>query len=160
MSTTYVSRIYIKADRDKVWAAIVDPEWNRRYGYECPGEFSALEPGGSYRAAPNEAMRSFGAPDVILEGEILEIDPPKRLVQTWHALFDPSIAAEPATRLTWELEENVPGVTILTVTHDLDDAPLTAAQVRGEIPNAGGGWAYILSDLKSLLETGEPMTAS
>jgi uncharacterized protein YndB with AHSA1/START domain len=159
-TTTYVNRVYIKADRDRVWAAITDPEFNRQYGYQCPGEFSALAPGGKYTATPNGAMREHGAPDVILDGEILEIDPPSKLVQTWRALFDPSSAAEPLTRLTWELVEEMPGLTILTVTHELDGAPVTAAQVRGELANAGGGWPFILSDLKSYLETGKSMTES
>ncbi|MDQ1644172.1 MAG: hypothetical protein QOJ50_356 [Cryptosporangiaceae bacterium] len=159
-TSTYVNRVYIKADRDRVWAAITDPEFNRQYGYQCPGEFSALEPGGRYAATPNDAMRGHGAPDVIIDGEIVEIDPPSKLVQTWRALFDPASAAEPLTRLTWELVEETPGLTILTVTHELDGAPATGAQVRGDRPDAGGGWPFILSDLKSYLETGKSMTES
>jgi uncharacterized protein YndB with AHSA1/START domain len=158
-TSTFLSRVYIQAGRERVWQAITDPEWNGRYGYACPGEFSALAPGGTYSSAPNEAMRAHGAPDKILEGEILEIDPPRKLVQTWRALFSPETASEPPTRLTWELEETVPGLTVLTVTHELDGAPATAANVRGEIENAGGGWAFILSDLKTFLETGKSMTA-
>ena len=96
----------------------------------------------------------MGSPEVIIEGEVLESDPPRRLVQTWRALFSPEIAAEGFTRLTWELTESQPGITVLTVTHDVTDAPLSAALVSGEVVEAGGGWSFILSDLKTLLETG------
>ena len=113
-TATYVNRIWIHADRERVWTAITDSEWNGRYGYGCPGEFTALAPGGAYSCAPNDEMRQHGAPDVILDGEIIEIDPPKKLVQTWRTLFDPQTLAEPVTRLTWELEEQVPGITVLT----------------------------------------------
>jgi uncharacterized protein YndB with AHSA1/START domain len=160
-TTTYVTRVFIKADREKVWTAITDPEWNGRYGYACPGTFEGgLKPGAAYSVTPNGPMSEHGAPDVIIDGEIIEVDPPRKLVQTWRALFSPEMAAEPPTRLTWELEETVPGMTTLTVTHELDGAPLAATQVRGEIPEAGGGWAFIISDLKSYLETGKSMTAA
>jgi uncharacterized protein YndB with AHSA1/START domain len=101
-------------------------------------------------------MTAHGAPEVIIEGEVIESDPPRKLVQTWHAMFAPDMAAEPVTRLTWDIEEGPGGITRLTVTHELDGAPKTAAQVGGAIPEAGGGWSFIISDLKTLLETGKP----
>jgi uncharacterized protein YndB with AHSA1/START domain len=156
-ATTQVHRVFIKATPERVWQAITDPEWNRRYGYMAPSEYE-LEVGGAYRVLPNDEMKQYGAPDVIIEGEILECDPPNRLVQTWHALFDPATAAEPATRLTFELRPEGDGkVTRLTVTHEVEGAPATAVQVAGDNPNAGGGWPYILSDLKTLLESGSPI---
>jgi uncharacterized protein YndB with AHSA1/START domain len=94
---------------------------------------------------------------VIIDGEVIEADPPRRLVQTWRALFDPETAAEGFRRLTWEIEDGGPGISRLTVTHDVEGAPKTAAQVGGQTPDAGGGWPYILSDLKTLLETGKTM---
>ncbi|MGH3621266.1 MAG: SRPBCC family protein [Sciscionella sp.] len=154
-TTVQVNRVYIKAKAQAVWDAIIKPEWNKRYGYESPGEYD-LRPGGAYRALASEVMREHGAPEVIIEGEVVEVDPPRKLVQTWRAVFDPEMAAEGFTRLTWELEEEG-GVTKLTVTHELDGAPKSAAQVGGEIPDAGGGWSYILSDLKTLLETGRTL---
>ena len=54
-TTTQVYRVWIRASREKIWQAIVDPEWNRRYGYAAPG-FYELQPGGSYRSTPNEGM--------------------------------------------------------------------------------------------------------
>ena len=145
--------MYIKATPEVVWEAITNPEWNQRYGYGPSGEYE-LRPGGAYRVLPSKAMQEHGAPDVIIEGEVLECDPPRRLVQTWRGLWDPEMAAEGFTRLTWEIGEGPSGVTTLTVTHKLEGAPKTAAQVSGRMPEAGGGWSWILSDLKTLLETG------
>lgn len=158
VTTIQVFRVFIKAGPQTVWDAITDPEWNARYGYQSRSEYE-LEAGGAYRALASPEMMQFGAPEVIIDGEILEVDPPNRLVQTWHASFDPATAAEPATRLTWELIEKGPGMTEVTVTHELEGAPVTAALVSGQNPEAGGGWSWILSDLKTLLETGASMNA-
>jgi uncharacterized protein YndB with AHSA1/START domain len=104
-------------------------------------------------------MKAHGGPDVVVDGEVIESDPPRKLVQTWRPLWDPAMVAEGAKRLTWEIEAGEGGVTTLTVTHELAGAPKTAEQVSGKIKEAGGGWAYILSDLKTLLETGKPLAA-
>ena len=152
-TATQVYRVFIKATPQAIWDAITQPAWQVKYGYRAATEYD-LRPGGDFRGLATEAMKEFGAPDVILDGEVIEVDPPRRLVQTWHALWDPEIAAEPAKRLTWEIEGGQGGVTTLTVTHELDGAPKTALTVAGADPNAGGGWAWILSDLKTLLETG------
>jgi uncharacterized protein YndB with AHSA1/START domain len=102
----------------------------------------------------------FTLPDVILDGEVLEIDPPHRLVQTWRRLMDPDTAKEGFTRLTFEILETSPGVSRLTVTHELEGAPKLAVLVAGEEPGMGGnGWAWMLSDLKTLLESGGPMVS-
>ncbi len=85
---------------------------------------------------------------------MLEVDPPHRLVQTWRMLFSPELTAEALTRLTWEIEEGADGVCTLTITHDLAGAPVHAAVVTGQDPQAGGGWPGVLDDLKLLLETG------
>jgi uncharacterized protein YndB with AHSA1/START domain len=154
--TTQVYRVYIKASPEAIWDAITSPEWTQKYGYGGRGEYE-LRPGGAYRGLTSEAMRSMGAPDVAVDGEILEADPPRRLVQTWRMLMDPELAAEGFTRLTYEIEEGQGGVTKLTVIHDLEGAPRLALLVGGamEAQGAGGGWSWVLSDLKTLLETGE-----
>jgi uncharacterized protein YndB with AHSA1/START domain len=86
-----------------------------------------------------------------VEGEVLEADPPRRLVTTWRALYDPETAAEPSSRVSWEIEPAGEAVTKLTVVHDrLEAAPKTAA-------NVAGGWSFVLSGLKTLLETGESL---
>jgi len=98
-------------------------------------------------------------PDVIIDGEVIEADPPRKLVQTWRMLMEADLAGERASRLTFEIAGGDNGVSTLTVTHDLTDAPMTAVLVSGakEAEGAGGGWSWVLSDLKTLLETGERM---
>jgi uncharacterized protein YndB with AHSA1/START domain len=154
--TTQTHRVWIKASSEAIWAALTEPDQLARYGYGSRIDFE-LRPGGVYRANSTEEMLAFGAPPVMVEGEVLEVEAPTRLVMTWHALWGPDVAGEPATRLTYELEPAVGGVTKLTVTHELDDAPVTAAIVGGVVADAGGGWGWILSDLKTLLETGTPL---
>ena len=84
------------------------------------------------------------------DNTILECDPPRRLVHTWRSLYDPVLAAEPESRVTWEIEAQPGGLAKLTLVHDrLDASPKTAASVRG--------WSYILSNLKTVMETGLPL---
>ena len=154
--TTQIYRVYIKATPQAIWDAITQPEWTERYGYGGRGEYE-LRPGGSYRGYTSEDMRAHGAPDLAVDGEILEADPPNKLVQTWRMLMDPDLAAEGFTRLTYEIAEREGGLSRLTVTHELEGAPRTAALMRGELEDqgAGGGWSFVLSGLKTVLETGD-----
>ncbi|CAN5174070.1 SRPBCC domain-containing protein [soil metagenome] len=154
--TTQVYQVYVEATPEAIWDALTKSEWTDRYGYRGRVDYE-LRPGGAYRAYATADMLAFGAPEVVVEGEVLEADAPRKLVQTWHALFSPDIAAEPFTRLTVELEESADGVTKLSLAHELEGAPATATIVGGAIPNMGGGWGYVLSDLKTLLETGKPL---
>ncbi len=156
--TTQVYRVYIKATPEAIWDAITKPEWTERYGYGGRGEYE-LSPGGSYRGLSSKGMRALGAPDVAVDGEIIELDPPRRLVQTWRMVMDEAMAAEGFTRLTYEIEEGKAGVTRLTVIHDLERAPKLAVLLSGgmEDQGAGGGWSWVLSGLKSLLETGSAL---
>jgi uncharacterized protein YndB with AHSA1/START domain len=153
---TQVYRVFIKATPQAIWDAITRPEWAQKYGYACPVEYD-LRPGGKYRSLATEPMRAHGVPDVIIVGEVIEADPPRKLVQTWHPIWDEASAAENVTRLTWEITEQPSGICRLTVTHDVTGAPLTASMVAGEVTEAGGGWSWVLSDLKTLLETGKGM---
>ena len=89
-----------------------------------------------------------------IDGEVIESDPPRRLVQTWHPQWDPEIVAEGARQVTWEIVSRGDGSCTLTITHELANAPKTRAQVSGELKEAGGGWNFVLADLKTLLETG------
>jgi uncharacterized protein YndB with AHSA1/START domain len=153
--TTQVYRVYIKATPQAIWDAITKPEWTERYGYGARTEVD-LRPGGAFRGLSSAAMRSHGAPEVAVDGRVIEADPPRKLVQTWRMAMDPQMAAEGFTRLTYEIEEGKGGVTKLTVTHELEGAPSLAAMVAGKLEpmGAGGGWSWVLSDLKTLLETG------
>jgi uncharacterized protein YndB with AHSA1/START domain len=155
-TTTRVFQVYIKAPPERIWDAITQSEWTQRYGYGGEVEIE-LRPGGAFKAFASEAMKAHGGPDVVVDGEVLEADPPRRLVQTWHPVWDPETAAEPPTRLTYEIEPGPGDVTRLTVVHELADAPLVAAMVTGQVEGAGGGWAYVLSDIKTLLETGSAL---
>ena len=140
---TQVYAVFIRATPEQVWDAITKPEFTTKYFHGTKIE-STFEPGTPYL--------SMAGSDTVVDGEILESDPPKVLKHTWRALWDPEIAAEPHSRVTWEIEPQEGGVTKLTVTHDqLEAAPKTAASVAG-------GWEYILSGLKTLLETGEPLS--
>jgi uncharacterized protein YndB with AHSA1/START domain len=162
--TTQVYRVYIKATPQAIWDAITKPEWSEKYGYGGRSEYD-LRAGGAYRAFASEAMRKAAAemgnplPDVVIDGEVVEANPPRKLVQTWRMLMDETMAAEGFTRLTYEIEEGKGGVTKLTVIHELEGAPKLALLVSGgmEDQGAGGGWSWVLSDLKSLLETGTSM---
>lgn len=163
--TTQVYRIYIKATPERVWDAITKPEWTDRYGYGGLTDYD-FTPGAKFGTRPSESMvkaskeMGYQVPDVIIDGEVVEAEPPRRLVLTWRMLMDPDIAAEGFTRLSYELKEAAGG-TKLTVVHELENAPKLAAMVEGaaEDQGGGGGWAWILSDLKSLLETGKPLAS-
>jgi len=148
-----VFQVSIKATPQAIWDAITSPDWNGRYGYGARGEYD-LRPGGRYRVFPSKAMKDYGSPDVIIDGEVVESDPPRKLVQTWRPLWDAETVAEGAKQLTWEIAEGKDGVCTLTVTHELTDAPKTRKMVSGELKEAGGGWPMVLEDLKQLLETG------
>jgi len=155
-ATTQIYRVYIKAKPEVVWDAITKPEWTEKYGYGGQADYE-LRPGGHYRGVASDEMRAMGSPEVAVDGEVIEVDPPRRLVQTWRMTMDAELAAEGFTRVTYEIEGTKSGSTRLTVIHDLEGAPKLAALVSGELEDtgAGGGWSWVLSDLKSLLETGQ-----
>ena len=159
-ATTLVYRIVIKASPQAIWDAITKPEWTERYAYGGRVQY-ALKAGGRYRHKASAEMKAAGLPDEMIVGEVIESDPPRKLVQTWHPLFSPATAAEAHTRLTYEISEHEGGVCTVTLTHDVAGAPLVAGMVPGGTDPAkgGGGWPWVLSDLKSLLETGKPMAA-
>jgi uncharacterized protein YndB with AHSA1/START domain len=161
---TQVYRVYIKATPQAIWDAITKPEWVARYGYGGTAEYD-LRPGGKYRGFTSDEMKADAAtrgmtvPDVAVDGEIIEVDPPYKLVQTFRMLMDEGMIAEGFTRLTFEIEETKEAGTKLTVTHEFGGARNLAMLMSGawESGGAGGGWAWTLSDLKSLLETGSSL---
>lgn len=153
-----VNRVFIKATPEAIWEAITRPEWTRRYGYHSIADYD-LRPGGAYVGRATAEMQEMGMPEVVVDGEVIECDPPRRLVHTWRFLWSEEIAAEGPTTVTFDIHPMGGGVTRLTVTHELPDAPQTTAMVAGEVENAGGGWAYVLSDMKTLLETGAALEA-
>jgi uncharacterized protein YndB with AHSA1/START domain len=144
--TTQVYELHIRATPEAIWDAITKPEFTARYFYGSLVD-STFEPG---------APVLYHSPDrsaLWVEGVVEEADPPRRLSQSWRALYDEETSAEEPSRVTWEIEAGEGGVTKLRVVHDrLETAPKTAA-------NVAGGWSFILSGLKTLLETGEPLAA-
>jgi uncharacterized protein YndB with AHSA1/START domain len=107
----------------------------------------------------NAAAAGFPCPNVVVDGEVLESDPPHRLVTTWRMLMDPTCIAEGFTTIIHEITPVDDGACLLTLTHVMDARhPTIADLVSGNMDRRGGrrrgGHAWVLSDLKSLSETG------
>ena len=137
-----IFEIYIKTTPERLWRAITDPEMREKYTFGV-GVLSEWTPGSRYEGIP----RQLGFP--IVEGENLEVDPPRRLVQSFNALWSDDVKAEGTSRVTWEIEQ-IEDTCRLVVTHD---------QLReGANDELYGGWPMVLSGLKTLLETGEKLT--
>ena len=137
-----VFEIYIKTTPERLWEAITDPELRSRYTFGV-GTESDWTPGSAYKA---EHRRSGTA---ISEGENLEVDPPRRLVQSFNALWSDDVRAEGTSRVTWEIEPVGDSCRLLVIHDELPE------DANGELY---GGWPMILSGLKTLLETGENLT--
>ncbi len=154
---TQVYEIYIKATPQKIWDTITHPEWNVKYGYQGKMEYE-LRLGGAYKAYATPTMLKMGMPEIIIDGEILEANPPHKLVQTYRFLFNDAMKAEGFTKITWEIEAANNNFSRLSVMHELDNAPIMAEMVSSKFSEMGtGGWSWILSDLKSLIETGSTL---
>lgn len=136
-----IFEIYIKTTPERLWEAITDSDIRSKYQFGMKIN-SDWTPGGRFEMAPDGG-------DLLGEGENLEVDPPRKLVQTMRALWGEDVKAEGTSRITWEIEP-VGDSCHLTVTHD---------QLReGANEELFGGWPMILSGLKTWLETGEVLT--
>ena len=154
---TQVYEVYIKASAQAIWDAITSPEWTVKDGYKGAVDYE-LRPGGAYRAHATEDMKKFGLPEVVVDGVVESADPPNKLVHTYRFLFNDAHKSEGFTRVTWEIEKVAAGFCRLTVVHELEGAPLMAGMVASKFSAQGaGGWAWILSDMKTVLETGSTM---
>lgn len=133
-----VFETYIKTTPERLWEAITDPELRAKYSFGVRTD-SDWSNGSSYKSS---------VPGVIdiAEGENVEVDPPRRLVQSFHALWSDEVSSAGTSRVTWEIEP-VGSSCRLRVTHD--QLPEDA---NSELY---GGWPMILAGLKTLLETGE-----
>ena len=138
--SAFVYVTYIRATPERVWSALTDRDFIKRYwfGMTCESEW---RPG-----APWKLLFEDGR--IADEGEILEADPPKKLVIKWFNKFRPELAAEGPARCTLTLEL-LGEATKLTILHEMDVAQSLVIQAVSD------GWPKILSNLKSLLETGE-----
>ena len=137
-----VFEIYIKTTPERLWEAITDAELRAKYNFGVGVESDWTN--GSRYVAVTPAM-----PGPLCEGENLEVDPPRRLVQSFTALWSEDVRREGTSRVTWDIEP-IGDSCKLTVTHDE-----LREGAHGEIY---GGWPQILSGLKTLLETGESLT--
>jgi len=154
---TKVFEVYIKAPAATIWDAITTPEWTTQYGYRATSEYD-LRAGGAFRCHSTQEMRQLGLPEIIIDGEVIEARPPNKLVQTYRFMFSEATKAEGFTRITWDIENTGRGFCRLTVTHETAGAPLAGSMIAGKFSEqGGGGWSWILSDLKSLLETGKTL---
>jgi uncharacterized protein YndB with AHSA1/START domain len=146
INTTQVYQVFINASPAQIWEAITQPDWTEKYFYGSRASFD-LRPGGRMVGVAGDDETKQ-----LVEGEVLESDPPRRLVHTWRAMYDAELAGEEPSRVTWEIEQGDDGVSLLTVVHDrLEGAPKTAQNVSGT------GWMRVLSGLKTVLETGKPL---
>jgi uncharacterized protein YndB with AHSA1/START domain len=140
---TQVYQVFIRATPEQIWEAITKPEFTTKYFY---GARIEVTPEWRRTYSP-DGGEDWG------EAAVMEFDPPRRLVHGWRSAYNPELAAEEPSRVTWEIEPREDGLALLTVVHDrLEGAPKTAASV------AGPGWMMVLSGLKTLLETGRPLT--
>jgi uncharacterized protein YndB with AHSA1/START domain len=141
-----VFEIYIKTTPERLWEAITNPELRQKYSFGVVVE-SDYAPGSKYVSTAGANTVGPGTP--IAEGENLQVDPPRRLVQSFRALWSDDVKREGTSRVTWEIEP-VGDSCRLTVTHDQ-----LSERASEELY---GGWPMILSGLKTLLETGEQLT--
>jgi uncharacterized protein YndB with AHSA1/START domain/DNA-binding transcriptional ArsR family regulator len=139
----HVYQVYIRTTPERLWQALVNPADTQRYFYQSHYE-SSWAAGAPYRTILPDGSTPF-------EGTILEIDPPRRLVYSFHYVGNAATRPEHPSRVTWEIEPRG-NVCKLTVVHD-EFAP----DERETFQLVGGGWPFILSNLKTWLETGEPL---
>ena len=133
---------YIRTTPEKLWKALIDPEFTRRFWNET-WQDCEWKPGATWRLMIPDGR-------VADAGEVVEIEPQRRLVLRWRNEFMPELREEGYSRMTYEIEKKGESVK-LTVIHEME---------RGGsklIDAVSGGWPMILSSLKSLLETGEPL---
>ena len=142
VQTTQVYQVFIKATPEQIWDAITKPEFTSKYFHGVTIDTTST------------LRHTYYHGELANTVDVLEFEPPRRLVHSWLSFYDPDMAAEEPSRVSWEIEPQEGGYSLLTVVHDqLEGAPKTAAGVSGT------GWMMVLSGLKTLLETGEALTA-
>jgi uncharacterized protein YndB with AHSA1/START domain len=138
----FVYVTFIRTTPEKLWNALIDPEFTRQFWVGTTQE-SEWKPGASWKL-----LKPNGTPAD--SGEIVEFDPPKRMVLTWQNHMFPDLEAEGFSQLTYELEPIGSSVR-LTLTHEMN------RKESKLVEKVSGGWPHILASLKSLLETGESL---
>ncbi|HYI21534.1 MAG TPA: SRPBCC family protein [Candidatus Limnocylindrales bacterium] len=141
-NSRHEAQVEIRATPEQVWSALTDPEQTRAYYYGTEIR-SDWQPGSRWTSESGD--------ELYLDGELLEVDRPRRIVQTFHVTIEEPAASDPPSRVTWELTPIDNETTRLRMIHE-DLRPATRDYVDG-------GWEHILAGLKALLETGEPMNS-
>jgi uncharacterized protein YndB with AHSA1/START domain len=141
----FVYVTYIRTTPEKLWQALIEPEFTRQFWCETRQECE-WKPGASWRLMIPDGR-------VADSGEILEIEPGRRLVLRWRNEFIPEMRADGDSRLTYQLEQQGEAVK-LTLIHEIDKPGSKL------IEGVSRGWPHILASLKSLLETGESLEAT
>ncbi len=142
---SHVYETFIRATSDHIWSALTNPEFTRQY-FHGTAATSDWQPGSAVRY-----LNADGS--VAVEGEVLEAQPPERLVITWRVRYNEEMSQEPASRVVFDIEP-LGDVCRLRVTHD-QFAPDSLVY-----PHIASGWSGILCSLKSLLETGEALSVA
>jgi uncharacterized protein YndB with AHSA1/START domain len=137
----HVFTTFIRSTPELIWRALTESDFTTRYWYGSSIE-SSWTPGDPWQLLVN------GAPGI--KGEVVEVDAPRRLALTYQSVWA-GAPDEVPSRLTFEIEGSGPGVSRLTVVHETDPGK------GSTIAEVAAGWPYIISALKTLLETGEPM---
>jgi uncharacterized protein YndB with AHSA1/START domain len=140
--STFVYVTYIRTTPEKLWQALIEPEFTRQYFFGMTVE-TDWKVGSAWKTIGSDGEAKDS-------GEIVEIDPPKRLVLTWRNEFREEMKAEGDSRMSYELEQEGEMVK-LTVLHQMDKPE--SKLIRA----VSNGWPMILSSLKSMLETGESL---
>jgi uncharacterized protein YndB with AHSA1/START domain len=138
----FVYVTYIRTTAEKLWQALTEPEFTRKFWVDTVQECE-WKPGASWRLVKPDGSTADS-------GEVVEIEPHRRLVLTWQNHMFPEMTAEGYSRMTYELEP-MAGQVKLTVTHTMDKSESKLVKA------VSTGWPHILSSLKSLLETGEQL---
>lgn len=142
-ASMFVYVTYIRTTPEKVWAYLTTPDFIKEFWFGSIAE-SAFRTGASWK------LLSSVDGSVMDSGEILEADPPRRLVIKWRNEFRPELKEEGWSRCTMEIEQ-ADGAVKLTITHALEEPRPDAKLIEA----VSGGWPKIMANLKSLLETGQ-----
>jgi len=137
--STFVYVTYIRTTPEKLWAALTGVEFMKQYWFGCHCQSEWIVGSGWQNISPDG--------QVMDDGEILESDPPRRLVIRWRNVFKPELKAEGPSLCTLELEPTA-GAVKLSITHSIEREPSKFIEA------VSGGWPKVISNLKSLLETG------
>jgi uncharacterized protein YndB with AHSA1/START domain len=137
--STFVYVTYIRTTPEKLWSALTDAEFMKQYwfGMHCQSQWT---PGSPWKLISPEGQ-------IFDEGEIVESDPPRRLVIRWQHRNKPELTSEGASLCTMEIEQSGTAAK-LSITHTIDRDPSKFIEA------VSGGWPKVISNLKSLLETG------